>query len=152
MEEWETLERAAEKARARGDRREQERLLGEAVERARAGLDSTRLAISLNNLAVFYRAQERFADADPLLEEVMRIWSNKPDCSVSLGAGALDKYAKNLRDLGREDEAALIERRAREAWARLAVEDPEAAARFVATGVKSPEDFIAPTDASEEDA
>ncbi len=103
---WETHMEAGAEAFQQGDHAEAERQLAVAVEHAEEfGADDPRLALSLNNLAVVYRSQGRYAEAEPLHERALAIREealgpDHPDVATSL-----NNLAELYRGQGRYAEA-----------------------------------------------
>ncbi len=71
---WETYMAAATKAYQQGNYPEAEDQLGAALKEAEGfGPQDPRLATSLNNLALLYHDQGRYAEAEPLYERALAI-------------------------------------------------------------------------------
>ncbi len=87
---WETYMAAATKAYQQGNYPEAEKQLGAALKEAEGfGPQDPRLATSLNNLAVLYRAQGKYAEAEPLYKRALIIRQlalgpDHPDVAASL--------------------------------------------------------------------
>ena len=72
--EWESYITAAQQAYQQADYAEAEKQLEAALKEAEAfGPDDVRLATSLNNLALLYKAQGRYAEAEPLYKRALAI-------------------------------------------------------------------------------
>ncbi len=71
------------------------------------------MATSLNNLAVLYKAQGRYAEAEPLYQRALVIWEKAPGPEHPNVAQSLENYAALLRKTGRSDEATKMEARAK---------------------------------------
>jgi tetratricopeptide (TPR) repeat protein len=82
-----------------------------AIRERALGADDVLTAQSLNNLALLYAAEGRFADAEPLYSRALSIFSAKH--APADEATTLENYAAMLADAGRADEAAAAEQRAR---------------------------------------
>ena len=65
----------------------------------------------LNNLALLYYHQGHYEEAEPLYERALAILEKVLGPEHPHTAGSLTKYARLLRALGREDEAARLEAR-----------------------------------------
>ena len=71
------------------------------------------VATSLNNLAVLYRAQGQYAEAEPLYQRALAIRKRVLGPEHPKVATCLENYAILLRNMGRPEEAAPLEARAR---------------------------------------
>lgn len=71
------------------------------------------MGFTLNNLAVFYKAQKRYAEAEPLYQRAMAIFEQSLGPRHPNVAICLDNYAELLRKTKRMDEARAMEARAR---------------------------------------
>ncbi len=71
------------------------------------------MAQSLNNLAELYRAQGKYAGAEPLYKRALAIWEKALGPDHPHVAQSLENYAVLLRKTGRGDEAAKMEARAK---------------------------------------
>ncbi len=102
---WETYMDAATKAYQQGNYPEAEKQLAAALKEAEGfGPQDPRLAINLDNLAELYRAQGRYAEAEPLYKRALAIFEKAlgpehPDVAINLDnlAGlyhAQGKYAE----------------------------------------------------------
>ncbi len=87
---WESYITAAQQAYQQADYAEAEKQLEAALKEAEAfGPDDVRLATSLNNLALLYKAQGRYAEAEPLYKRSLAIdekalGPEHPDVATSL--------------------------------------------------------------------
>ena len=70
------------------------------------------MATSLNNLALLYDAQGKYAEAEPLHKRALAIWEKALGPDHPNVATSLRNYAALLRKTGRSDEAAALEMRA----------------------------------------
>ncbi len=82
------------------------------------------VAIILNNLAVLYRAQGKYAEAEPLYKRALAIREEALGPDHPHVAGSLENYAALLRKTGRGDEATMMEARAKAIRAKHAKENP----------------------------
>jgi tetratricopeptide (TPR) repeat protein len=82
------------------------------------------VAQSLNNLALLYKAQSRYADAEPLYQRALGIFEKNPGPEHPDVATSLENYAALLRDTGRGTEAEELEARAKAIRAKHAKENP----------------------------
>ncbi len=82
------------------------------------------VATSLNNLAEFYRAQGRYAEAEPLYQRSLAVWENTFGPNYPEVTTCLVNYAALLRNTGRVDEATEMEARARAIRDKLAATSP----------------------------
>ncbi len=74
-EDWRKYNTAGIKAYQRGDYVDAEKLWSAALEEAEEfGVEDPRFATSLNNLAVLYKAQGRYAEAEPLYQRALAIY------------------------------------------------------------------------------
>ena len=71
------------------------------------------MAISLNNLALLYRSQAKYAEAEPLYKRSLAIWEKALGPEHPNVATPLENYAFLLRKTNREAEAAKMEARAK---------------------------------------
>ena len=116
---WESYITAAQQAYQQADYAEAEKQLEAALKEAEA-FDDVRLATSLNNLALLYKAQGRYAEAEPLYQRALAIREKAlgpehPDVATSL-----ENYADLLRKTGRVSEATKMETRAKAIGAKQA--------------------------------
>ena len=122
---WETYTDAGTEAYKRGQYAEAEKLWVAAFKEAeRFGPQDPRLATSLNNLAVLYGTQGKYAEAEPLQKRALAInekalGPDHPTVALSLG-----NYAALLRKTQRNAEAVKMEARARSIRAKHADENP----------------------------
>ncbi len=118
---WESYITAAQQAYQQADCAEAEKQSEAALKEAEAfGPDDVRLATSLNNLALLYKAQGRYAEAEPLYQRALAIdekalGPEHPDVATSL-----ENYADLLRKTGRVSEATKMEARAKAIGAKQA--------------------------------
>ncbi len=104
----------------------------EAVKQTKAALsaaeafrpDDPRLATTLNNLGELYRAQGRYAEAEPLHKRALAIVEKALGPDHPNVAKSLEHYATLLRKTGRTTEAAKLEARAKAIRAKHAKENP----------------------------
>ena len=71
------------------------------------------MAQSLNNLASLYRAQGKYAEAEPLFKRSLKIWEKALGKDHPEVASVLDNMAELCRQAGEEDEADKLEARAK---------------------------------------
>ncbi len=83
------------------------------------------MATDLNNLAELYRAQGRYAEAEPLYKRSLAIREKTLGPEHPDTAQSLENYAALLRKTGRADEATEMEVRAKAIRAKHAKENPE---------------------------
>jgi tetratricopeptide (TPR) repeat protein len=76
------------------------------------GKDSLSVATACNNLAILYRAQGRFADAEPLYKRAIAIYDGSSGVSNQQFANVLDNYAELLQATSRAEEAKAVRSRA----------------------------------------
>ncbi len=111
---WNTLNAAGIEAYQRGDYAEAEKQWSAALKEAEGfGPQDPRLATSLNNLAELYRAQGRYAEAEPLHKRGLAIREKALGPEHPDVAQSLENYAALLRKTGRGNEAAMLEARAK---------------------------------------
>ena len=84
------------------------------------GLMTVRLATSLNNLALLYKAQGRYAEAEPLYQRSLAIREKALGPEPPAVATSLENYADLLRKTGRVSEATKMETRAKAIRAKQA--------------------------------
>ena len=82
------------------------------------------MAISLNNLALLYRAQGKYTEAEPLFRRALAVWEKALGPEHPNVAMALENYAALLRKTNRAAEAAKLEARAQAIRAKHAKENP----------------------------
>jgi tetratricopeptide (TPR) repeat protein len=87
------------------------------------GSEHPNVATSLNGLAELYRAQGRYADAEPLYQQALATWEKALGPDHPNVAATLENYAELLRDVGRGGEAAAMEDRAEAIRAKRAEAD-----------------------------
>ena len=110
---WEKFMEAAGKAYQQADYAEAEKLLKAALKEAENfGPDDQRLATSLSNLAVLYKTQGKYAQAEPLYQRSLAIrekvlGSEHPDVGLSL-----NNLAELYRTQGKYAEAEPLYQRA----------------------------------------
>ena len=71
------------------------------------------MATTLNNLAVLYQAQGKYADAEPLYKLALAIWEKALGPEHPHVATSLENYAALLRKTGRGNEAIRMKARAK---------------------------------------
>ncbi len=76
--------------------------------------------MALNNLAELYRAQGRYAEAEPLFKRALAIVEKSLGPEHPHVAKALQNYAALLRETGRGAEATRMEARAKAVLAKHA--------------------------------
>ena len=82
------------------------------------------MATSLNNLALVYQAQGRYAEAEPLHKRALRIDEKALGPEHPDVAQSLENSAALLRETGRGAEAAKLEARAKVIRAKHAEANP----------------------------
>ncbi len=80
---------------------------------------------SLNNLALLYEAQGKYAEAEPLYERSLAIWEKALRPEHPKVATGLENYARLLGKTGRGAEATKMEARAKVIRAKHAEQKPE---------------------------
>jgi tetratricopeptide (TPR) repeat protein len=88
-----------------------------AIQEKALGQEHPVVASSLNNLAVFYDVQGRYGKAESLFQRALAIWEKALDPNVAM---CLENYARMLRKMGRLEEAAPLESRAKAIRAKTA--------------------------------
>ena len=88
------------------------------------GPEHPNVASGLNNLAKFYYAQGKYAEAEPLFKRALAIWEKALGPEHPDLAQSLENYAQLLRKTNREAEAAKLETRAKAIRAKHARENP----------------------------
>jgi tetratricopeptide (TPR) repeat protein len=78
------------------------------------GLNHPRVSITLGNLANLYVAQGKYTLAEPLLKRALSIWEITRDESHPDALTLLTNYADLLRVMKRDDEAKMLEMRAKQ--------------------------------------
>ena len=111
---WESYITAAQQAYQQADYAEAEKQSEAALKEAEA-FDDVRLATSLNNLALLYKAQGRYAEAEPLYQRSLAIREKALGPEHPAVATSLENYADLLRKTGRVSEATKMETRAKQA-------------------------------------
>ena len=71
------------------------------------------MATSLNNLALLYQAQGKYAEAEPLVKRALAIYEKALGPEHPDVARSLENYAALLRETARADEAERMEARAK---------------------------------------
>ena len=69
--------------------------------------------MTLNNLAVFYKSEQRYGEAEPLYRRALSIFERALGPQHPRVGVCLDNYAGLLRKLGRTDEAQVLKDRAK---------------------------------------
>ncbi len=82
------------------------------------------MATDLNNHALLYQAQGRYAEAEPLHKRALAILEKALGPEHPRVATSLENYAALLRETGRGDEAAEMEARAKAIRAKHAEQNP----------------------------
>lgn len=122
---WDTYMEAGEQAYRQGRYAEAEKALRAALNEAeRFGPQDPRLAASFNNLAALYRAQGKYAEAEPLYKRALAIREKVLGPEHPAVATSLENYAALLPKMDRQAEAEEFEARARAIRAKHAREDP----------------------------
>ena len=116
---WESYITAAQQAYRQADCAEAEKQSEAALKEAEA-FDDVRLATNLNNLALLYEAQGRYAEAEPLYQRSLAIRGKAPGPEPPAVATSLENYADLLRKTGRVSEATKMETRAKAIGAKQA--------------------------------
>ncbi|MCH7778027.1 MAG: tetratricopeptide repeat protein [Gemmatimonadetes bacterium] len=116
---WESYITAAQQAYQQADYAEAEKQSEAALKEAEA-FDDVRLATSLNNLALLYEAQGRYAEAEPLYQRALAIREKALGPEPPDVATSLENYADLLRKTGRVSEATKMETRAKAIGAKQA--------------------------------
>ncbi len=89
---WETYRAAGDKAYQQGDYPEAEKQWAAAVKEAEGfGPQDPRLATTLNNLALLYDAQGKYAEAEPLHKRALELNAERAKEEARSGAGATNK-------------------------------------------------------------
>ncbi len=110
---WELHTIAGHKAYRQGNFAEAHKQINIALKATRAfGTQDPRYATTLNNLAELYRAQGRYAEAEPLYRRSLGIREKALGPVHTDIVKSLDNYAALLRMAGREAQATRMERRA----------------------------------------
>ncbi len=120
---WDSLMAGAVKAYQQADYAEAEKLFLAALNEAeKFGEQDPRLATSLNNLAVLYYAQGKYAQAEPLYQRSLAIREKALGPEHPNVATVLENYAALLHKLNRHAEADKMEARAQAIRAKHAKE------------------------------
>ena len=82
------------------------------------------MALGLNNLAELYRAQGKYAEAEPLHKRALAIREKALGPEHPEVAQSLENYSALLHKTGRGDEAATLEARAKAIRTQPARENP----------------------------
>ena len=82
------------------------------------------VAQSLNNLALLYHAQGRYAEAEPFYQRSLAILEKAFVPEYPHVAASLENYANLLRETEREDKAEEMEARAKAIQANHAEQNP----------------------------
>ncbi len=82
------------------------------------GPDHPDTATTLNNLALLYSDQGKYAQAEPLYQRALAIYEQAFDPDHPYIATVLENYARLLRQMQRNEEAATLEQRAQAMRAR----------------------------------
>ncbi len=110
---WNTLNAVGIEAYQRSDYAEAEKQWSAALKEAEGfGPQDTRLATSLNNLAVLYRAQGKYAEAESLLKRALAILEKALGPEHPRVATALNNLALVYKAQGRYTEAEPLQKRA----------------------------------------
>ena len=120
---WESYIAAAQQAYQQADCAEAEKQSEAALKEAEA-FDDVRLATSLNNLALLYKAQGRYAEAEPLYQRSLAIREKALGPEHPAVATSLENYADLLRKTGRVSEATEMEARAKTIRAKPTKQNP----------------------------
>ena len=88
------------------------------------GPDHPSVAATLNNLALLYWAQGRYAEAEPLLKRALAIFEKALGPEHPNVAQSLENYAVLLRKTGRGAEAEKMEVRAKSMRTKHAEQNP----------------------------
>ena len=114
QESWETYMRAGGAAYRRGNYTEAEKQIKAAIRAAKAfGTQDPHFATSLNNLAELYRAQGKYAAAEPLHKRALAIREKALGPEHPNVAQSLENYAGLLARTGRGNEAEGMKARAK---------------------------------------
>ena len=84
------------------------------------GPDHPDVGANLYNLAAFYHAQGKYAEAEPLYKRALTIWENALGPDHPNVALALENYAKVLRKTKRKKDAKKMKARAKAIRAKQA--------------------------------
>jgi tetratricopeptide (TPR) repeat protein len=120
---WEKMMSLGEKALQEGRLARAEKYFLEALSEAEnSGASEELLAASLNNLAAVYRAQGKYAQAEPLYQRALGIYETALGPEHPHVADTLENYADLLRKMERDAEAEEMEKRAKAIRAKHAQE------------------------------
>ncbi len=123
---WDSIMADAVKAYQQADYGEAEKLFLAALKEAeKFGEQDPRLATSLNNLALLYQAQGKYAQAEPLYQRALAIREKALGPEHPKVATVLENYAALLHKLNRDAEADKMEARAQAIRAKHAQEIPQ---------------------------
>ena len=123
---WDSVMADAVKAYQQADYPEAEKLFLAALKEAeKFGEQDLRLATSLNNLALLYSAQGRYAQAESLNQRALGIQEKALGPEHPQVATLLENYAALLHKLNRDAQADKIEARAQAIRAKHAQENPQ---------------------------
>ncbi len=123
---WAKYSEAGGKAYRSGQYAEAEKLLLVALKEAeKFGELDGRLIYSLNDLAELYRAQGKYAEAEPFFRRVLAILEKALGPEHPDVATTLENYAVLLRKTNRDAEAAKMEARAKTIRAKHAAKNPK---------------------------
>ncbi len=124
-EEWQSHMDAGVEAYVDGDHAEAGKQFGAAVNEAEAfGADDPRLAESLNGLAVVYREQGRYTEAEPLLKRALAIREKALGPAHSDVIQSLSNLAGLYQTQGRHADAEPLLKRVRDLEPRTTVAEP----------------------------
>ena len=82
------------------------------------------VATDLNNLALLFSAESRYAEAEPFLKRALAFFESVLGPAHPNVAQSLENYAAVLRQTGRSAEAIKMEARAKSSRAKHAEENP----------------------------
>ena len=110
---WEKYMEAAGKAYQQADYVKAEKLVKAALREAeKFGEQDPRFATSLNNLALLYDNQSKYAEAEPLYRRALFVLTKALGPDHPNVATTLENYAVLLRKMDRDNEAEKMEARA----------------------------------------
>ena len=125
IEQWQSHMDAGVQAYQQGNYPEAEKQLVAALKEVEGfGPQDPRLATSLNNLAVLYQAQDRYAEAELFYSWSLAIWEKALGPEHPQVATSLENYALLLRNISRRAEAAKMNARAKAIRAKHARQNP----------------------------
>ena len=123
---WDSIMADAVKAYQQADYAQAEKLFLAALKEAEQfGEQDPRFAASLNNLAELYRAQGKYAQAEPLYQRALAIREKALGPEHPNVATVLENYAALLHKLNRDAEVDKMEARAQAIRAKHAQEIPQ---------------------------